>query len=220
MLWMGTGDGGGGGDPDGNGQNKHVLLGKLLRLDVSGASGYTIPADNPFRTDTSARPEIWAYGLRNPWRFSFDRQTGDLYIADVGQGAWEEVNVAPVAIQRGKGANYGWDIMEGAHCYPSDPCTNPGVLPFVEYPHAAGACSISGGYVYRGSRLTQLIGHYFYADYCTGDVTSVAYPNAAKVDWPQLSGGNVSSFGEDARGELYILRLGGPVYKIVPSPGP
>ena len=218
MLYVGTGDGGGGGDPDGNGQNKHALLGKLLRLDVSGASGYAIPADNPFATDTSGAPEVWSYGLRNPWRFSFDRQTGDLYIGDVGQGAWEEVNVATTATGRGKGTNYGWDIMEGAHCYPSGPCTNPGVLPFVEYAHAGGACSISGGYVYRGSRVTQLTGHYLYADYCTGDVSSFAHPNAAKVDWPQLSGGNVSSFGQDARGELYILQLGGAVNRIVSAP--
>jgi len=217
MLWIATGDGGGSGDPNGNGQNKHALLGKLLRLDVSGASGYAIPGDNPFASDTSARPEIWAYGLRNPWRFSFDRQTGDLYIGDVGQNVWEEVDVAP-APQRGKGANYGWDIMEGAHCFPSGPCTNPGVLPFVEYQHAGGACSVSGGYVYRGSALPAIVGHYFYADYCTGDVTSVVYPNTAKVDWPQLSGGNVSSFGQDAKGELYVVRLGGPVYRIVPAP--
>jgi glucose/arabinose dehydrogenase len=155
MLYAGTGDGGGGGDPDGNGQNKHALLGKILRLDVNGASGFAIPADNPFATDTSGAPEVWSYGLRNPWRFSFDRQNGDLYIADVGQNVWEEVNVATTAAtQRGKGANYGWDIMEGTHCFPSGPCTNPGVLPFVEYAHVGGACSVTGGYVYRGSVLT------------------------------------------------------------------
>jgi len=218
-LWIGTGDGGGGGDPDGNGQDKHALLGKLLRLDVSGASGYTIPADNPFASDTSARPEIWAYGLRNPWRFSFDRQTGDLYIADVGQGAWEEVNVAP-APQRGQGANYGWNTMEGTHCYPSGPCTNPGQLPFVEYPHSGGACSISGGYVYRGSAIPSLAGHYLYADFCNGNVWSFAYPNAGVVDRSAelRPGDGVSAFGEDARGELYILQLGGSVYKIVPNP--
>ena len=219
MLWIATGDGGGSDDPNGNGQNKHALLGKLLRLDVSGASGYTIPADNPFATDTSARPEIWAYGLRNPWRFSFDRQTGDLYIADVGQNVWEEVNVAP-APQRGKGANYGWDIMEGNHCHPSDPCTNPGVLPFVEYQHTNGACSVSGGYVYRGSAIPAMAGTYLYADYCIGNVWSFAYPNAGVVDRSAelRPGDGVSAFGQDARGELYILQLGGPVYRIVPSP--
>jgi len=220
MLWIGTGDGGGGGDPDGNGQDKHALLGKLLRLDVSGASGYTIPADNPFKNDTSASEEIWSYGLRNPWRFSFDRQTGDLYIGDVGQNAWEEVDVAPVAVQRGRGVNYGWNIMEGKHCYPGDPCTNPGQLPWVDYPHAGGACSISGGYVYRGSAIPALVGHYLYADYCTGNVSSFAYPSATVVDRSAelRPGDGVSSFGQDARGELYILQLGGPVYKIVPGP--
>ena len=220
MLWIGTGDGGGGGDPDGNGQDKHALLGKLLRLDVSGASGYTIPADNPFKNDTSASEEIWSYGLRNPWRFSFDRQTGDLYIGDVGQNAWEEVDVAPVAVQRGRGVNYGWNIMEGKHCYPGDPCTNPGQLPWVDYQHVGGACSISGGYVYRGSAIPALVGHYLYADYCTGNVSSFAYPSATVVDRSAelRPGDGVSSFGQDARGELYILQLGGPVYKIVPGP--
>jgi len=219
MLWIGTGDGGGGGDPARNGQNKHALLGKLLRLDVSGTSGYTIPADNPFAADTSARAEIWAYGLRNPWRFSFDRLTGDLYIADVGQNVWEEVNVAP-APNRGKGANYGWNIMEGKHCYPSDPCTNPGQLPWVDYQHVGGACSISGGYVYRGSAIPALVGHYLYADYCNGNVSSFAYPSTTVVDRSAelRPGDGVSSFGQDARGELYILQLGGPVYKIVPGP--
>jgi hypothetical protein len=222
MLWAATGDGGGGGDPNNNGQNKHALLGKLLRLDVSGASGYTIPANNPGVSDTSFAPEIWSYGLRNPWRFSFDRQTGDLYIGDVGQGAWEEVDVALVATQRGRGANYGWRIMEGTHCYNPNPCTSTGVLPFVEYPHSGGACSISGGYVYRGTALPGLVGHYFYADYCNGNVSSFAYPSATVTDRsPELRPGTgVSAFGQDARGELYILQLGGPVYRIEPSPGP
>jgi len=185
---------------------------------VSGASGYTIPADNPFAADTSARAEIWAYGLRNPWRFSFDRLTGDLYIADVGQNVWEEVNVAP-APNRGKGANYGWNIMEGKHCYPSDPCTNPGVLPFAEYQHVDGACSVSGGYVYRGSAVPGLAGRYLYADYCNGKVWSFTYPSPVTVDGSaDLSpGGGVSGFGQDVRGELYILQLGGPVYRIVPA---
>ena len=219
MLWIGTGDGGGGGDPDGNGQDKHALLGKLLRLDVSGASGYTIPADNPFKGDTSAREEIWSYGLRNPWRFSFDRQTGDLYIGDVGQNAWEEVDVAPVAVQRGRGVNYGWNIMEGKHCYPSDPCTNPGQLPWVDYQHAGGACSISGGYVYRGSAIPALVGHYLFADYCNGNVSSLAYPGTTVVDRSAelRPGDGVSSFGQDARGRVYAVSLEGPVYRFVPK---
>ena len=219
MLWAGTGDGGGSGDPAGNAQNKHALLGKLLRLDVSGASGYTIPADNPFKTDTTGAPQVWAYGLRNPWRFSFDRQTGDLYIGDVGQNRYEEVDVSTTAVGRGRGDNFGWNIMEGTHCYPTDPCTPIGVQPVVEYPHLNAACSITGGYVYRGSALPELTGDYFYADYCDGSVHSIKYPNVNVGDWTQLvsPGGGISSFGQDAKGELYILQLGGRVYRIVPS---
>ncbi len=219
MLWAGTGDGGGSGDPAGNAQNKHALLGKLLRLDVSGASGYTIPTDNPFKTDTTGAPQVWAYGLRNPWRFSFDRQTGDLYIGDVGQNRYEEVDVSTTAVGRGRGDNFGWNIMEGTHCYPTDPCTPIGVQPVVEYPHLNAACSITGGYVYRGSALPELTGDYFYADYCDGSVHSIKYPNVNVGDWTQLvsPGGGISSFGQDAKGELYILQLGGRVYRIVPS---
>lgn len=219
MLWIGTGDGGGGGDPDGNGQNKHALLGKLLRLDVSGASGYTIPAGNPGVNDTSFAPEIWAYGLRNPWRFSFDRQTGDLYIGDVGQNLYEEVDLAPAAIQRGPGANYGWNIMEGNHCYVAG-CTPTGIPPIVEYAHATNVCSITGGYIYRGSALPELDGNYFFADFCAGTVKSIKWPNPAVGDWSsQLSPGtSISSFGQDNKGELYIVQLGGAVWKIVPAP--
>lgn len=220
MLWLGTGDGGGGGDPDGNGQDKHALLGKLLRLDVSGTSGYTIPANNPFATDTSGAREVWSYGLRNPWRFSFDRQTGDLYIGDVGQNRYEEVDVSSTSAQRGRGVNFGWNIMEGLHCYPSDPCTTIGQLPVVEYPHFGNACSITGGYVYRGSALPALVGNYFYADYCDGTVHSIKYPNTTPGDWSGLlsPGGSISSFGQDARGELYVLQLTGAVWRIVPGP--
>jgi len=221
MLWAGTGDGGGGGDPDGNGQDKHALLGKLLRLDVSGASGYAIPANNPGQTDTSFAPEVWAYGLRNPWRFSFDRSTGDLYIGDVGQDRYEEVDVASTAVQRGRGANYGWNIMEGKHCYPSDPCTSVGVLPVVEYPHLGGTCSITGGYVYRGSALPELAGNYFYADFCSGAVHGITGPSdATPADWTTLlsPGISISAFGQDARGELYIVQLDGPVWRIIPKP--
>src|SRR6266581_416600 len=220
MLWAGTGDGGGTGDPAGNGQNKHALLGKLLRLDVSGASSYTIPADNPGQSDTSFAPEVWSYGLRNPWRFSFDRQTGDLYIADVGQDLWEEVDVAPTGVQLGRGANYGWNIMEGNHCYLTANCNTTGlILPIAEYIHAFGACSITGGYVYRGSALPDLVGNYFYADYCNGSVWSIRYPGSGPADWTSIltPGSGVSSFGEDARGELYIVQLTGPVNRIVPS---
>jgi len=221
MLWAGTGDGGGGGDPDGNGQDKHALLGKLLRLDVSGASGYMIPADNPAKADTSFAPEVWSYGLRNPWRFSFDRVNGDLYIADVGQNRYEEVDVSPTAVQRGRGANFGWNIMEGKHCYPDDPCTAVGQSPVVEYPHLGGACSITGGYVYRGSALPALAGNYFYADFCDGSIRSITYPgNANPGDWTSLlsPGQNISSLGQDAKGELYVLQLTGEVWRIVPRP--
>ena len=223
-LYAGLGDGGSGGDPQGNGQNRHALLGKVLRLDVDGASGYTIPADNPFATDTSGAPEVWAYGLRNPWRFSFDRQTGDLYIADVGQNAWEEVDVAPTSGGRGKSANYGWNVMEGMHCYPSGTCNQTGLVqPLVEYGHTGGACSITGGYVYRGTRVSALAGLYLYADYCNGMVWSFRLVGGAATgarDWsPQLSpGGGVSSFGQDERGELYIMTLGGSLFRIVSVP--
>jgi glucose/arabinose dehydrogenase len=224
MLYAGTGDGGGGGDPDQNGQNKHALLGKILRLDVSGASGYTIPAGNPGVSDTTFAPEVWSWGLRNPWRFSFDRQTGDLYIGDVGQDAFEEVDVSPTAVQAGRGANFGWNRMEGAHCYPNltGTCTQTGlVLPYAEYAHAFGTCAITGGYVYRGSKLPVMVGHYFFADFCTGMVHSIQFgAGSGQLDWTTIlsPGPNISSFGEDASGEVYIVRLDGGVYKIVPTP--
>jgi hypothetical protein len=225
-LYAATGDGGSGGDPPNNAQNKLVLLGKLLRLDVDGPSGYAVPTDNPFVGDASAAPEIWAYGLRNPWRFSFDKQTGALYIADVGQGAWEEVDVAP-APGSGKGANYGWRVMEGTHCYnPSSGCNQTGlILPIIEYGHTGSptACSITGGYVYRGTRVPALAGHYLYADFCQGFVKSFQFSGGTatnQTDWTtQLSpGNNISSFGEDARGDVYIMSLTGGLYRIVEAP--
>ena len=223
MLYAGLGDGGGGGDPNGNGQDRHALLGKLLRLDVNGASGYTIPGNNPFVGDTSAAPEIWALGLRNPWRFSFDRQGGNLYIGDVGQGAWEEVDVQPAA--SAGGVNYGWNVMEGRHCYPpgTNTCTQTGLtLPVVEYDHPTG-CSITGGYVYRGTRVPLLSGQYLYSDYCTHFVRSFVYSGGVAAqprDWSDYldPGSNVSSFAQDQRGELYILTLGGSLYRIVATP--
>src|SRR5438105_2019836 len=221
-LFVGTGDGGGAGDTAGNAQNKHVLLGKLLRLNVDGSTGYTIPPDNPFATDTSGAPEIWSYGLRNPWRFSFDRATGDLYIGDVGEASWEEVDVSGAAVQVGRGANYGWNTMEGNHCYQASSCNMTGlVLPVREYPHSVGACSITGGYVYRGTKISALVGHYFFADYCNGFVLSFRYSGGnvtTPLDWTQLlsPGSTISSFGQDAKGELYIVTLNGGVYRIVP----
>jgi len=221
-LYIGMGDGGSGNDPHGNGQDKTDLLGSLLRIDVRPQDDYTIPGDNPFISQPSARPELWDIGLRNPWRFSFDRKTGDLYIADVGQNAREEINVAPSAQGRGKGINYGWNIMEGAICTPGvDPnCNKTGLtLPVLDYDQSNGNCSVTGGYVYRGSAIPGIQGTYFYADYCAGWVKSFVYRNGAATDhkeWKSLSpGGNITSFGEDGQGELYILTSQGGVYRII-----
>ena len=213
MLYVGTGDGGGGGDPQGNGQNLQALLGKILRIDVDTGDPYAVPADNPFASGTGAqRREIWAVGLRNPWRMAFD--DGVLYIADVGQNQWEEINVAPAG--QG-GLNYGWNIMEGAHCYRASSCDRSGLLePALEYDHGDG-CSVTGGLVYRGSRFPGLSGHYFYADYCEGWVRSFRYADGAVRDrreWGFGDHGQVLSFGADAEGELYVLTAGGDVLRM------
>jgi glucose/arabinose dehydrogenase len=218
-LYIGTGDGGGGGDPDENGQDPGTLLGKLLRLDVDAGDPYAIPPDNPFVGTAGARGEIWAMGLRNPWRWAFDRTAGHLYIADVGQNAWEEINVVSATAA---GVNYGWDVMEGQHCYePSSGCTQSGLtLPVAEYSHADG-CSITGGFAYRGAAMPSLQGTYFYADYCSGWVRSFRYANNAATeprDWDFGNLGNILSFGEDAVGELYVLSANGTVNRIVPAP--
>jgi len=221
-LYIGFGDGGSGGDPGNRAQNLGEQLGKMLRIDVSGGSGqppYTVPADNPCVGQAGAQPEIWSMGLRNPWRWSFDRDTGDLYIADVGQNVREEVNFASAAGGAGRGVNYGWKITEGTLCFsPSSGCDKNGLtLPFVDYAHAAGACSVTGGYVYRGAAIAALQGTYFYADYCAGFVRSFRMVNGAvtdHADWTALSGGNITSFGEDAAGELYILTGQGGLYRI------
>lgn len=216
-LWVGMGDGGGGGDPGGNGQDPSTLLGTVLRIDVDTGSPYGIPSDNPFASGGVGAPEVWAWGLRNPWRFAFDRPAGDLYIADVGQNAWEEVNVQRTDAA---GVNYGWNVMEGMHCYAAATCDQSGLtLPVLEYGHADG-CSITGGYVYRGGAIPDLVGHYLYADYCEGWVRSFRYDNGDAVDRRQLelgSIGRVLSFGEDSAGELYILSAGGNVYRLVPG---
>lgn len=223
MLYLGLGDGGSGGDPDGHGQDATELLGSLLRLDVSGGGTYTIPADNPFVASATHRGELWDIGLRNPWRFSFDRTTGDLYIGDVGQGSREEVDVSLAAGGSGKGANYGWNIMEGKDCYPpGSTCGKTGLtLPVYDYGHEAGACSVTGGYVYRGAAIPALTGTYLFADYCAGWVHSFRANGSGVtelIDWTTLApGGNISSFGEDAKGELYILTAGGGVYRIIPN---
>ena len=214
MLYIGMGDGGSGGDPHGNGQSRNALLGKLLRIDVS-RDPYAIPADNPYARG-GGKGEIWAIGLRNPWRFAFDRPTGLLYIADVGQNQREEVNVERAS---SAGLNYGWNVMEADHCYRDESCDRRGlVMPKVSYTHGGGACSVTGGFVYRGRRIPALSGHYFYSDYCAGWLRSFRMVSGALADrreWKTADDlGHVVSFGEDSAGELYILTEGGRVLRI------
>ena len=216
-LYIGMGDGGQAGDPWGNAQNRGVLLGKMLRIDVDGATPYAIPPDNPFVGMDGVRPEIWAWGLRNPWRFSFDRATDALYIGDVGQNAYEEIHYQP-AESRG-GENYGWDSMEGNACYPEDrACSQEGlVLPIAVYSHAGGNCSVTGGYVYRGAAFPSFVGTYFFADYCSGNIWALRY---TQQGWDSRlvreSGMTISSFGEDEAGELYLCSMwDGRVYRLV-----
>ena len=212
-LYVGLGDGGSGGDPQGNGQNRSTLLGKLLRIDVDAGDPYAVPPDNPFVGVSGARGEIWAYGLRNPWRFAFDREAQRLYIADVGQNRWEEVDVAPAT---DGGLDFGWNVMEGNECYSTSSCNQAGLtLPVLVYGHSDG-CSITGGYVYRGQSIPTLRGTYFYSDYCSGWLKSFRYDGSVteQRDWG-LSLGNVLSFGEDAAGELYVLSANGNVYRLV-----
>ena len=220
-LYVGVGDGGSGGDPSGNGQNLNTLLGKVLRLNVDSATQPYGTEQNPFVGQQGARPEIWAYGLRNPWRFSFDRATGDLFIADVGQSAREEVDFQPAS--SGGGQNYGWNVMEGSICFfPSSGCNTSGkVLPIIEYAHGSGDCSITGGYRYRGAANPAIVGAYFYGDYCSGRIWSAtpsgsAWTSALELDTTL----NISTLGEDAAGELYVAHLGsasgqGALYRIV-----
>jgi hypothetical protein len=222
-LYAGIGDGGGSGDPNNNAQNLSLLLGKLLRLNPdTGSACNNNGIINPFIL-TGGAQQIWSRGSRNPWRFSFDRDTDDLYIGDVGQGAREEINVSP-APNAGRGLNYGWRLMEGTLCFnPSSNCNSGGLtLPEIEYSHLNGACSVTGGYVYRGSVKPDLRGTYFYADFCAGFVRSFRYQNSQPVEqteWPLLSppGSSVTSFGEDAEGELYVMTQGGGLFKFVPN---
>ncbi len=231
-LYAALGDGGGGGDLTGRGQSLDSLLGKMLRLDVNNdqfpadpTRNYAVPADNPCVGQAGVAAEIWSIGLRNPWRPSFDRGTGDFYIADVGQSAREEVNVSTAANGAGRGINYGWNVMEGSLCFPPNAaCSSTGLtLPAVEYDHNSG-CSITGGYVYRGSlpALQALRGTYIYGDFCAGFVRSFRLANGQVTehsDWATLRppGAFITSFGEDAAGELYIMTSGGGLYRIVPN---
>jgi len=217
-LYIGLGDGGSGGDPHGNAQSLGTLLGKMLRIDPRPADGapYRIPADNPFVTTPGALPEIWAYGLRNPWRYSFDRVTGDLWIGDVGQSAWEEVDRQPAS--SGGGENYGWNVREGSHPYTAGGSAPGAVDPVFDYAHSDGGCVVTGGYVYRGEAIPDLAGIYVFADFCLGAIEGLRL-DGDQVVHDQLGATvqAVSSFGEDAQGELYVLSLAGGVYRLAPA---
>jgi glucose/arabinose dehydrogenase len=217
FLYISFGDGGSQGDPNGNGQNVGELLGSIIRIDVDNTEGdkpYTIPDDNPFVDDPNAAPEIWDYGLRNPWRFSWDRETKELYIGDVGGGVYEEINVEPAG-EGGK--NYGWVIMEGPDCYEGAGCSTDGLtLPVAQYTHDFG-CSVTGGYVYRGDDQESLIGLYFFADYCSGLMWALGKNDAGEwiMSDPIETGLAISSFGEDRNGEIYVTDLNGGLYRLV-----
>ena len=224
-LYIGTGDGGGGGDPSNNAQNLSSLLGKILRVSVPAplaicdpfpCDNFTIPSNNPFFSRAGARREIWAYGLRNPWRFSFDRATGDLWIGDVGQNLYEEIDLQRVTSIGGE--NYGWRRMEGLHCFnPSSGCSDPSfVAPIAEYSHSDASCSVTGGYRYRGA-FVRMRGIYFYGDYCSGMLWGATENangswTAAKLLDTTMS---ITSFGEDINGELYVVDQKGGAYRII-----
>ena len=213
-LYIALGDGGSRGDPQGNGQDLGTLLGSILRIDVSAldsTGSYAVPADNPFVGHSGARPEIWAYGLRNPWRFSFDRATGELWTADVGQNRFEEVDIIR------PGLNYGWNIMEGEECFARSDCDRTGLeIPVAEYGREDG-CSVTGGYVYRGSSLPSLYGAYVYGDYCSGRIWALRHDGDEVTEHMQIvdSGLRIPSFAEDAAGELYVLSFDGTIYRLV-----
>ena len=219
-LYIGMGDGGSSGDPSNFAQNPTKLLGKMLRIDVDAGSPYGLPSDNPFVGNPYSRDEIWASGLRNPWRFSFDRLTGDLFIADVGQRSWEEVNFQPAGSIGGE--NYGWRLMEGNHCYEPEANCNDGslVLPTLEYGHSLGDCSITGGYRYRGSKNPRLYGLYIYGDFCSGRIWGAAKTESGQWTTNELLDTDffISAFGEDEAGEIYVAQWSstspGAIYRI------
>ena len=220
-LYISLGDGGGAGDPLGAGQNLATPLGKILRIDVDGEEPYAIPPDNPFVGQEGARAEIWAWGLRNPWRLGFDRASGALVIADVGQGQWEEINVQPAGAG---GRNYGWNVMEGPECFADASCASSGLIPpAASYPLGGGQCAVVGGYTYRGSQYPALNGAYLFADHCSGLLW--AFDLATALDGGQViapevgsAGLRPSSFGEDEEGELYLVGHGGEILRITARP--
>jgi glucose/arabinose dehydrogenase len=220
LLYVALGDGGSGGDPLGSGQDLGTFLGKILRIDVDSGAPYAVPSDNPLVSTAGALPEIWAYGLRNPFKVSFDRASGDLYIGDVGQSRREEIDVGLAA--RGGGENYGWSVTEGTLCFnPGSGCDMSGLtMPVSEYDHGQG-CSVTGGVVYAGCRMPDLVGTYFYGDFCSAFVRSFRLVNGAVTeqrDWTTgLEGiGAISSFGTDAEGEVYVVDYDGEVYRLEP----
>ncbi len=213
-LYISLGDGGSANDPQGYAQSLDTLLGKLLRVDIDAGDPYSIPADNPFASG-GGRPEVWAYGLRNAWRFSFDRLTGDLYIADVGQNQWEEINFLPAGVPGGE--NFGWDYREGSHPFEGQPPAGLALVdPIFEYRHGLG-CSVTGGYVYRGESLPEFRGIYLLSDFCSGRVWGLLRDASGAWQSQELfqTGLSVTSFGQDAQGELYLMdRAGGAVYQL------
>ena len=217
MLYIGRGDGGSKGDPQNRAQNPHEWLGKILRIDVNRGQPYAVPRDNPFAAGRNGRAEVFALGIRNPWRFSFDRQTGMLWLADVGQYKWEEIDIVVA------GGNYGWRIMEGAHCFnPEEGCSPQGLMfPIAEYGHEEGRCSITGGYVYRGPSVQALRGTYVFGDYCSGELFGIsAEANRKGSTVPRVlmrTGLRIASFGEDQAGEIYIVDHSGGVYRLAAS---
>ena len=215
LLYISLGDGGSGGDPRGNGQNLRTLLGSILRIDVGSLDeigSYLIPGDNPFvGRGGGVREEIYAYGLRNPWRFTFDRDTGDMWAGDVGQNSFEEVDLIK------PGRNYGWNVLEGFHCFRRSDCDQRGIEPPIAEYGRDGGCSVTGGYVYRGSRLPSLIGAYVYADFCSGRIWALRYDGSQVTEHIQLidTSLGISSFGEDRSGELFVLSFDGGIYRLV-----
>ena len=217
-LYIALGDGGGGGDPEGNGQDTQALLGKILRIDPANPSGgqeYGIPADNPFADGAGGRPEVWLYGVRNPWRFSFDRANGDLWIGDVGQNEWEEIDQLQAAAGGGRGANLGWNEVEATHPFEGGNNPDGGVLPVFEYSHDEG-CSVTGGVVYRGAAIPGLGGAYLFSDYCQGDVRGLRVRDGQVTEERTFDAhvDQLVSFSEDAAGEVYALSLLGGIYRL------